>query len=96
MQCFILFGWALFRAPNLSWFFQALRQPQWDDRAAWQASVMIFALLALYALLFWLIGIAQHRSGRYATAQAAFHAVLFLIIVLFHHGQANDFIYFRF
>ena len=96
MQSLLLFGWTLFRAPGLSWLFRALREPQWDDQGALLASVMIFGLLSIYALLFWLIGFAQKRPERSATAQAAFHAALFLIIVLFQQGHANDFIYFRF
>jgi alginate O-acetyltransferase complex protein AlgI len=97
MQGFILGGWALFRAPSLSWLFHVLGWPQWNNQKALLASAMTLAVLLPYALLLWLIGKAhQQRPERLVFIQAAFHAVLVLIIVMFHFGQANDFIYFRF
>jgi alginate O-acetyltransferase complex protein AlgI len=97
MQCFILVGWALFRAPSLSWLGQALQWPKWENQDAWLASVMTLAVLLPYALLLWLIGKAQRQwPERLAFLQGAFYGALILIIVVFHYGQANDFIYFRF
>ncbi len=97
MQCFIFIGWALFRAPSLSWLFQALSRPQWDYREALLASVMILAMTLPYALLLWLIGQSHRQWPEWpAFVQAAFHGFLILILVMFHQEQANDFIYFRF
>jgi hypothetical protein len=97
MQGFVLSGWALFRAPSLSWLLRVLDWPQWNNQKALLASVMTLAVLLPYALLLWLIGKAhQQRPERLVFIQAAFHALLFLVIVMFHFGQANDFIYFRF
>ncbi len=97
MQGFVLFGWALFRAPSLNWVLTALLRPQWGNRNSWLAAAMILSVGLAYGLLLWLISRAHKSWERWpAFAQSAFHAALILVLVVFHQASGNDFIYFQF
>jgi D-alanyl-lipoteichoic acid acyltransferase DltB (MBOAT superfamily) len=97
MFTFIVFGWAIFRAPSLSWFGHVLFQipfvKGWND--------FIVALIALsmafvYSLPLWVKFALDRLSSREGWLQAAYLALATASIIIFINSSSPDFIYFQF
>ena len=96
MFTLIVLGWAVFRAPSLTWLGQAIfatafvRSPQ-DAMVALIALSMTF----FYALPLW-IKWGLDRLPRESWLQAAYFAAAALVTVIYLNSASPDFIYFQF
>jgi len=97
MSLLTLAGWALFRSPSLGWLSSALTVPRFGfSGEPLLASVMVLGLTAAYSLPWLLVPLQNRLAADRPVARAALHACILLIIVVFHRGQSQDFIYFQF
>ncbi|MGE5250885.1 MAG: MBOAT family O-acyltransferase [Bacteroidota bacterium] len=96
MFTFIVFGWAIFRAPSLTWLGHAL----FGTAFIRSRSDLVVALIALsmaffYSLPLWINGVLDRlRPGGWL--QAAYFAVLTAATVIYLNSSSPDFIYFQF
>ncbi|MFC2099908.1 hypothetical protein ACFLSF_03660 [Candidatus Bipolaricaulota bacterium] len=97
MALFTVFGWFLFRAPDLNWVGRALLHPSLGLRGdGWLAGLGYLGMMAFYSLP--LVGTALvgrlFPQSRIARALLVGAAIVAIIVLSQDAGQ--DFIYFRF
>ena len=97
MSCFTLFGWMLFRTPNMAWLVDAL-----GGMTVGLSGDSLLAGLALLSLvaLYWIPISCMWVLDRYApnggVPHAVFHGLVLASIAVFGRETGTDFIYFRF
>jgi hypothetical protein len=97
MFSFIVFGWALFRSPNLAWLNNSLfhspfsRSP--DDLAV---SLAYLSMIGFYSLPLILKMVLDRFLNKSVWIQAAFYAVAAVVIIVYINSASPDFIYFQF
>ena len=89
----VVLGWALFRAPSISWFISALTNPSWSPEEIGSA-FLLTVICAVYSM-FWLLEYWIQRTPK-PLAQGAFSAACLLACLLLAPELRGDFIYFRF
>lgn len=96
MFSFIVFGWAVFRAPSMSWLFHALfDSPFIASQGEFILGVITLTLTITYSTPLLL----KHLLDQYANEswwQAAFYAVAAALIIVYINSTSSDFIYFQF
>ncbi|MEE2751644.1 MAG: MBOAT family O-acyltransferase [Myxococcota bacterium] len=86
-------GWAIFRAPSLSWILDAM-MPHSHSPEALGSALLLLAVCATHAL-YWLLEYWLQRSPK-PLAQGAFSAVCVIACLLLSPELRGDFLYFRF
>jgi D-alanyl-lipoteichoic acid acyltransferase DltB (MBOAT superfamily) len=90
---FIVFGWGLFRAGSLSWFFHILlHSPFLAQPQDLLMCLVIASMLAFYSLPL----LIQPLSRPGSWAQATYFAGLTILTILYTNSGNPDFIYFQF
>lgn len=96
MFSFIVFGWAIFRAPSMGWLTHVLfASPFIPSHNEFVLALITITLTVAYSLPLLL----NHLLDRYADQswwQAAFYAVAVALIVVYINSATSDFIYFQF
>jgi D-alanyl-lipoteichoic acid acyltransferase DltB (MBOAT superfamily) len=92
-----LAGWALFRSPSLHWLASVFHAPRWGTAGPQIAAfVMILGVILFYCSPLFIRRALDRWLPGSSVAWAAFYASVVIIIAVFHHGQAQDFIYLQF
>lgn len=95
MFSFIVFGWAIFRAPSLPWLLAVLSDPFSSDQNEFILAVISFTVALAYAIPLLLKQlIDQHANGTWL--QAAYYAAAAALTVVYVNSATSDFIYFQF
>ncbi|MCC7118433.1 MAG: MBOAT family protein [Anaerolineales bacterium] len=95
MFAFIVFGWAIFRAPSLSWLAHTLTSPFFPNQNEFILAVITITLTFVYALPLW-IHASLERFAKGGWLQAGFYACAVALIVIYLNSANSDFIYFQF
>jgi alginate O-acetyltransferase complex protein AlgI len=97
MFSFIVFGWAIFRAPSLDWLGQALFHTSFiKERSDVIVGLIALSTAFIYSLPLWIKLLLDHFAPKEGWLQAGFHAVAAAVVILFLNSSAPDFIYFQF
>jgi hypothetical protein len=96
MFSFIVIGWAMFRAPSMTWLINvAFNSPFLPSH-----NEFILGLIALTMTLAYFVPLfIKYLLDRYAPdgwAQAAFFAIAMTLVILYINSASSDFIYFQF
>jgi hypothetical protein len=92
-----LAGWTLFRSPSLHWLASVFHAPQWGTAGPQIAAfVMILGVILFYCSPLVVRGALDRWLPRSSVAWAAFYAIVVIMIAVFRHGEAQDFIYLQF
>lgn len=96
MFSFIVFGWAIFRAPSLAWLTNILLHGSFLP----PRNELILGLIALtMTTAYSLPLLLKHLLDQYAKdgwLQAAFHAAAIILVIIYINSANSDFIYFQF
>lgn len=96
MFSFIVFGWAIFRAPSLAWLTNILLHgsflPPRNELILGLIALTMTAAYSLPLLLKHLLD--QHAKDGWL--QAAFHAAAIMLVIIYINSANSDFIYFQF
>jgi D-alanyl-lipoteichoic acid acyltransferase DltB (MBOAT superfamily) len=96
MFSFIVFGWAIFRAPSLAWLTNILLHGSFlPPRNELILGLIALTMTAAYSLPLLL----KHLLDQYAKdgwQQAAFHAAVIMLVIIYINSANSDFIYFQF
>jgi D-alanyl-lipoteichoic acid acyltransferase DltB (MBOAT superfamily) len=97
MFCFIVFGWAIFRAPSLNWLFNIF----WSFQLNTKPDENVIALITLAITIFYSTPLViKMLADRYLTRDSFLHAVYYalavLAIAIYINSSSPDFIYFKF
>jgi alginate O-acetyltransferase complex protein AlgI len=96
MFSFIVFGWAIFRAPSMGWFLHIL----FDLPFIASHNEFILALITLtMTIAYSLPLLLKHLLDRYASEnwpQAAYYALAAALTIVYINSANSDFIYFQF
>lgn len=95
MFAFIVFGWAIFRAPSLAWLAHVLSLPFLPNHNDFILALITMTLTLVYASPLW-IHAALQRFAKETWLQAGFYACLCALIVIYINSTNSDFIYFQF
>jgi len=97
MFAFTLFGWLIFRTPDIGWLLHALQVGGLGSSGEeWIASLYSLSLLLLYSLPLFVLGIGKWFSLRSASWDVPVNGLALASIVVFAQDTGMDFIYFRF
>lgn len=99
MFVLIVFSWSLFRASTLSWWFTAWFQTPWLHANTEQellVALVMFLLTGFYASFLLLKSLLDQYFPKVAWLQAAFFAVITLLIIVYTNSSSPDFIYAQF
>ena len=96
MLLFILFGWALFRAPDLPWLFDIFFHPVFGAALGHEGLALLYSQLVVFFAFFWIIIWQLRERMRNSWLLAATHALTALSILLLSLEMPIDFYYFRF
>jgi len=98
MFIFTIFGWLLFRTPDLNWithaFFTMFTHTYHDDQLA--TFFQILALTLFYAFPFFIFMLFDKFFPKLQIVHAVFYGIAITAMVIFHRSQYEDFIYFQF
>jgi alginate O-acetyltransferase complex protein AlgI len=90
----IVFGWAIFRAPNLAWLLNVLVHSTWgvsgDQKIALLSIVPMIFIYILPLLLQYLIKVSGKARS---VLEPAFYAVVLTLLVIFAASGVQDFVY---
>lgn len=95
MFTFTIFGWMLFRTPNMEWLFEALKpQPYQIEMSV--AAFQIIALTAFFSFPLFLIKLMDKYAPKNQYVHAIVYGFIFTLILIFFQDAGQDFIYFQF
>jgi len=86
-------GWAMFRAPSISWLISALTNPSWSPEEL--GSAFLLGIICGVYSMFWLLEHWIQRTPK-PLVQGAFSAACLLACLLLAPELRGDFLYFRF
>lgn len=96
MFTFIVFGWAMFRAPNINWLgnaiFHSAFLPAQNDLVL---GLIALTMTSVYALPL-VIKMLLDRYSKESWLQAAYYAIAVTLIVVYINSSSSDFIYVQF
>lgn len=96
MFAFIVFGWAMFRAPNIHWLGNALFNTPFIN----SQNDLVLGLIALTMTLAYslplIIKSLLDRYSKDSWGQAAYYAIAAALIVIYINSASSDFIYVQF
>jgi alginate O-acetyltransferase complex protein AlgI len=97
MTSFTLFGWLLFRSPDLCWLGRSL----WNFSGGFQGdsftiSIITLTMIIFYSLPFFVLFITDRLIPQNAYFQAILNGILLIGIILLYQSSQQDFIYFQF
>ena len=97
MFAFIVFGWAVFRAPSLPWLWDALTvAPLYRAPAEVTAALVVFVMISFHSCLL----LAKYILDRFFPGRGGLHALYYAfaaaMTVVFFNSSSPDFIYFQF
>ncbi len=97
MSCFTLFGWLIFRAPDLGWLGRALfGSAPGASGDGWAAALTVLTFVALYALPLAAFPLVDRAAHRVSWAQPVLHGAALALILFLFRESGQDFIYFQF
>lgn len=99
MFVLIVFSWSIFRAATLDWWFHAWFKTPWIHTDAEQellVALVMLLLTAFYASFLMLKLLLDKYFSNIAWLQAAFFAVITVLIVIYTNSASPDFIYAQF
>ena len=96
MFCFIVFGWAIFRAPSLLWLGDILfHTPFIKGRSDLMLGLITFSMVVFYSAP--LLGkLILDKFPKEEWFHAAYYALVTALLVVFLNSSSPDFIYFQF
>jgi alginate O-acetyltransferase complex protein AlgI len=96
MFSFIVIGWAMFRAPSITWLINVVfHSPFLPTRNEFILSLIALTMALAYSIPLFI----KYLIDRYAPdgwAQAAFYASAMTLVILYINSASSDFIYFQF
>ena len=96
MFSFIVFGWAMFRAPSINWLGNIL----FNAPFLRSQSDLVLGLIALTMTLAYslplIIKTMLDRYSKQSWLQAAYYAIAFALILIYINSSSSDFIYVQF
>lgn len=96
MFAFIVFGWAMFRAPSLDWLVDIfIHSPFVSSQGEFNLALITLTAAAVYAMPL-LINHWLASRAKETWLQAAFYAAAVTLTVLYVNSTSSDFIYFQF
>jgi len=95
MFVFTLFGWTIFRAPDMMWFFRVIFSNQWGfSDYALIVSLSIISMIFMYALPLILLRIVELSEKAEQITKPIFYATAIILLVIFSESGMQDFVYF--
>ena len=95
MTALTLFGWAIFRAPDLGWLCRALAGGV-AGADAWIAAATVLAYSAFYSIPLLVFLLADRAAPRAGWLHASLQGAAVVLCLLFLRESGQDFIYFQF
>lgn len=97
MSCFTVFGWMLFRTPEMSWLIETFRNfSLTGGKDALISSIVIVLFTAAYTIPLALLSFIDALPKKYGWVNSAIYGLSVVIILLFFRESGQDFIYFQF
>ena len=97
MFCFIVFAWAMFRAPSLEWLGNVLTNaPLIKSNGDWIVGWVAFSMVIFYSAPLVIKLALDKFSDRDGWLIPAYYAVATASIIVFIISPSSDFIYFQF
>jgi len=93
----IVFGWAMFRAPSLTWLWHSIFQvPFVKGRNDFVVSLIALSMAFVYSLPLWIKFGLDKYLPKDSWLQAVFYALAAAAILVYINSSSPDFIYFQF
>ncbi|HVN15264.1 MAG TPA: MBOAT family O-acyltransferase [Anaerolineales bacterium] len=97
MFALIVFGWAMFRAPSLTWLWHSIFQvPFVKGRNDFVVSLIALSMAFVYSLPLWIKFGLDKYLPKDSWLQAVFYALAAAAILVYINSSSPDFIYFQF
>ena len=97
MFCFIVFGWLIFRSPNIPWLVNSLKTLfviQGSEHIV--ASLVVISFLAVYSFPLFVFMLLDRALPKVKWAHAVVYGFVLATIFVFYRESGQDFIYFQF
>jgi len=97
MFALIVFGWLIFRANSLSWFWNAFTNtPFYRTPQELIASFVLVGMIGFYASLLFVKFLLDRYVEKYKSLHAFYYVCATLMTIVFINSSSPDFIYFQF
>ena len=97
MFCFIVFGWLIFRSPDISWLVSGLKTMFYiQSSEQLVAALVVLSFLAVYSFPLFVLMFLDRVVPKMKWLHAIVYGISLAVIICFYREAGQDFIYFQF